>query len=139
MYDDREFLAAVASHEIAAARKGLRATIGEFLEYRIARQMSELVVDLLEVVQIGHQQASGLTGKLVEFEGALQLLVERLAVVQPSQGVQFHLPPRRAQLLAHGSQFAGQLLEDVALRLLALFGDDADHADHPHGLLLELF
>ena len=54
--DDGEFVAAQPGHRIGVAHAGLDA-LGSFLEQLIARPVTELVVDLLEVVQVDEKQA----------------------------------------------------------------------------------
>ena len=75
---DREFVAAEARAGVAGADLGLGAP-RDFLERLVAGQVSEAIVDLLEVIDVDHEAGQRLAGAF----GARQLLAQPVVEIAP--------------------------------------------------------
>ena len=87
-HDEREFFASIAATDIGGVAPALhREKLGKLLQYRVAGLVSEVVIDLLEVVDVKHNEGERL-GRSV---AARQLLPEPLlkdpVVVEPGEAV----------------------------------------------------
>ncbi len=82
-----ELIAADAAHDVGRAHRALQA-VGDDAQHRIAREMSERVVDLFEVVEIEEQHGTRAIGCVARVhERELQLLLKERPVGETRERV----------------------------------------------------
>ena len=96
-----ELIAAIASEEVVHAQDSLK-TGGDVLEHPIAGLVSEVVVDLLEVVDVDEDQAEMIAGALAAADFGGDLFLEEGVVVQAGETVADN---ELLELLVLGAQF----------------------------------
>ena len=104
LQDHHELLAPVAADAVEGAH-GASQAAGDPLQYRIAHQVAIAVIDLLEVIQVGHHQAQGVViGQVLH--GLFQQPDDLFAVIDACQGIM-------VGLLAQVRAFMAQVLHGV--------------------------
>jgi hypothetical protein len=83
---DRELIAAQAGHKAGPRERGAQMA-GDGAEHLIAAGMAERIVDLLELVDVDHQQRHLALLRGGGGEPGGQILVQRIAIGEPGQGV----------------------------------------------------
>jgi hypothetical protein len=130
---DRELLPALAAGEVLVPQHGAqrRADAGQDL---VAHRVPMLVVDLLEVVEVDHEQRERRLGRCGLGERPLQCVGDRALVGQPGQAVGGGADlghGQVAQVGQHRRRLADRLADPLLLRLrIAGWAAEQDRADH---------
>ena len=94
--DDRELLAAVAARDVAGTER-VREEVADALEDEVAEGMAEVVVQLLEVIEVDHDERDRAPATRAAGDLRGEALVEVGAVAEPGERVD--LGPLREQIL----------------------------------------
>ena len=94
--DDRELLAAVAARDVAGTER-VREEVADALEDEVAEGMAEVVVELLEVIEVDHDERDRAPAARAAGDLRGETLVEVGAVAEPGERVD--LGPLREQIL----------------------------------------
>ncbi len=116
-HQDHEFVATEAGQQgVIAARlgHGLADALGELQQCFVARLMAQGVVDPLEIVDVGEQQAQPVLGCARGHQPVVQRLAEGQAIGQPGQRIGVGHVPHFAVVAGDGIAHAGEAAHQLA-------------------------